>query len=163
MSSWLRSRVARLLRRDPERVPRWWLHCPICDAELVGPWHGGMRASGAPTVWLMDLPPTREELIAKCPTHGHRPYNDPDRRPSWPRTSMSEELCPNCGLPVSRVGPVMGSPHGPMALPGMAGRTVCGCATEDKQLHDRIAQVTEELAQLREQLRDAHPGESRGG
>jgi hypothetical protein len=30
----------------------------------------------------MSLPPNRAELIAKCPVHGRRPYNDSDREPS---------------------------------------------------------------------------------
>src|SRR4051794_27362656 len=47
--------------------------CPICGAELVGPYPAGgtVRESGG----LTYLAPTREELIAKCPTHGHAPYN----------------------------------------------------------------------------------------
>src|SRR5213075_37629 len=40
--SWLRS----LWRPRVEHVPRSWLHCPICDEALVGPWHAGTEASG---------------------------------------------------------------------------------------------------------------------
>jgi hypothetical protein len=61
-------------------VPRAWLHCPICDRELVGPYAAGLPVGGpAGPVWIE---PTRDELIAKCPAHGRRPFNDPTRHPS---------------------------------------------------------------------------------
>jgi hypothetical protein len=68
-----------------QRVPRSWLHCPICDRELVGPYPSGsiVGRSAGPLV----IEPGREELIAKCPVHGHRPYNDPDRRPPFRQVS----------------------------------------------------------------------------
>jgi hypothetical protein len=63
-----------------ERVPRSWLHCPICDRELVGPYPAGTVfpiGTAGPNV----LDPNREELIARCPVHGHMPYNDAIKRP----------------------------------------------------------------------------------
>ncbi|HEV2127850.1 MAG TPA: hypothetical protein VGR22_04440 [Thermomicrobiales bacterium] len=32
--------------------------------------------------------PSPEELIAKCPVHGHRPYNDPDKRPPFRQRAL---------------------------------------------------------------------------
>jgi hypothetical protein len=83
-------RALRWLMSPPvERVPRWWLHCPICDAELVGPYPAGTIipvGTSGPSI----IDPNRAELIAKCPVHGHLPYNDaskpsPRRRPLMPR------------------------------------------------------------------------------
>jgi hypothetical protein len=74
---WLRTPMS---RRRTVKVPREWVHCPICDRELVGPYnpggHGVSIRFGA-----ISTPPGRAELIAKCPEHGRRPYNDPDRLP----------------------------------------------------------------------------------
>jgi hypothetical protein len=72
-----------------EYVPRWWLHCPICDRELVGPFHAGVNNlhSGV-GAGLGD--PNRQELIAKCPVHGQMPYNDPTKKPPWPRRAYDE-------------------------------------------------------------------------
>lgn len=52
----------------PERAPRAWLHCPICDARLDGPYLTGHRAGTG-------YRPNRDELVAACPVHGHPPYN----------------------------------------------------------------------------------------
>jgi hypothetical protein len=66
--------------RPRVKVPREWVHCPICDLKLVGPYnpggHGVTVRGGA-----ISTPPNRAELIAKCPVHGRRPYNDPERTP----------------------------------------------------------------------------------
>lgn len=67
-----------------ERVPRWWLHCPICDEQLVGPYPAGTIVPVGQG-GLSFLDPTREELIAKCPAHGHLPYNDPTKKPTTRR------------------------------------------------------------------------------
>jgi len=58
-----------------EAGPRAWRHCPICDRELAGPYPSGLNVAGpaGPTV----LEPAQDELIAKCPVHGHAPYNSP--------------------------------------------------------------------------------------
>ena len=71
-----------------ERVPRRWVHCPICDARLVGPYPAGFigRGYGGREV----IEPAREELIAKCPVHGERPYNDPDRLPPYRQLAYDE-------------------------------------------------------------------------
>lgn len=72
-----------------ERVPRRWTRCPICDERLVGPWPAGYIGSngmGGRGV----IEPAREELVAKCPVHGHRPYNDPDRRPPYRQLAYDE-------------------------------------------------------------------------
>lgn len=73
-------RLKPILGPRAQRVPRRWLHCPICDAELVGPFNVGLidrYATG------LVREPTREELVAKCPVHGRRPFNDPDREPPF--------------------------------------------------------------------------------
>ncbi|MBL8775168.1 MAG: hypothetical protein JNK12_04530 [Acidimicrobiales bacterium] len=57
----------------PERAPRAWLHCPICDARLDGPYLTGHRAGTR-------YRPNRDELVAACPVHGHPPYNVPTER-----------------------------------------------------------------------------------
>jgi hypothetical protein len=36
------SKLGQILGPPIERVPRWWLHCPIFDAELVGPYPAGV-------------------------------------------------------------------------------------------------------------------------
>ena len=48
-------------------------HCPACGQELpaVRPGGGAMNVAGP--MWL---PPTPQELLAKCPFDGHSPYND---------------------------------------------------------------------------------------
>lgn len=59
----------------------------------------------------MSLPPDRAELIAKCPVHGRRPYDDPDRRPSSDRLS-DEDVNPQRtggGCAPARVIPVAGA------------------------------------------------------
>ena len=76
-----------------ETVPRWWLRCPICDRELVGPWNAGVRASSPPK--FPAASPTRDELIAKCPVHGHAPYNDATKKPSVRR--IADESQPSTG------------------------------------------------------------------
>jgi hypothetical protein len=47
-------------------------HCPACGQELpaIRP---GSRAMNRGGMWL---PPTPQELLAKCPFDGHSPYND---------------------------------------------------------------------------------------
>jgi hypothetical protein len=62
-------------------VPRSWVRCPICDRPLVGPYNPGGHGLTLLRGGAVSLPPSRAELIAKCPVHGHRPYNDPDRVP----------------------------------------------------------------------------------
>ena len=75
----------------PVEVPRWWLHCPICDAELVGPWAAGAAwVPGPMRLTAQEVPPRREELVAKCPVHGHRPYNDPSQKPRYRRIAKPE-------------------------------------------------------------------------
>jgi hypothetical protein len=74
------SRIARLGRwlwsPTKTRNEQWSqgaYHCPVCGQELPARRPGG-RANGIMgPFWL---PPTREELIAKCPFDGHSPYND---------------------------------------------------------------------------------------
>jgi hypothetical protein len=69
-------------RRRQVKVPRWWVHCPICDRELVGPYNPGGHGLTLLRGGAVSLPPNRAELIAKCPLHGRRPYNDPNLKPS---------------------------------------------------------------------------------
>jgi hypothetical protein len=78
---WLR----RLVRPPTQAVPRSWLRCPICDRELVGPYPSGTIVAGMGLGEAMA--PNRSELIAKCPVHGHRPFNDPDVRPPFKQVS----------------------------------------------------------------------------
>jgi hypothetical protein len=94
MMSRLRSLWRRLSGGAVETVPRWWLHCPICDRELVGPWNAGVQAS-MPTRVPVFTPPTRQELIAKCPAHGALPYNDATRNPSVRREASDESRAPS--------------------------------------------------------------------
>jgi hypothetical protein len=68
--------------RRQEKVPRWWVHCPVCDRPLVGPYHPGGHGTTLLRGGAISLPPNRAELVAKCPVHGRRPYNDPDRKPA---------------------------------------------------------------------------------
>jgi hypothetical protein len=79
--NWIRKVVRWSLGPSVVRVPRFWLHCPICDRELVGPYAPGMIVP-QPAGPIFE-PPSRAELIAKCPVHGHRPFNDPDPRPRY--------------------------------------------------------------------------------
>jgi hypothetical protein len=83
--SWLR----RLGEPLPQVVPRSWLHCPICDRELVGPYPSGAILSG-PHGLGDAMEPSRQELVAKCPDHGRRPYNDPDRKPPFRQVSRED-------------------------------------------------------------------------
>lgn len=72
-----------------ERVPRTWTRCPICDERLVGPWPAGYIGTdgmGGRAV----AEPARAELVAKCPVHGHRPYNDPDHPPPYRQLAYDE-------------------------------------------------------------------------
>ncbi len=48
-------------------------HCPACDQELPAVRPGGRAINIAGPMWL---PPTPQELQAKCPFDGHSPYND---------------------------------------------------------------------------------------
>jgi hypothetical protein len=48
-------------------------HCPACGQELPAARPGGRAMNIAGPMWL---PPTPEELLAKCPFDGHPPYND---------------------------------------------------------------------------------------
>ena len=62
----------------PRRVPdeQWAAHayhCPKCGQELPSRRPGSMAMDRLAPMWL---PPTREELLAKCPFDGHSPYND---------------------------------------------------------------------------------------
>ena len=84
---WLRA-LAHNYPIPVERVPRRWVHCPICDERLVGPWPAGFVGGGAGGRDVIE--PAREELIAKCPVHGKRPYNDPDRPPSYRQLAFDE-------------------------------------------------------------------------
>jgi hypothetical protein len=79
--------VRLLTRRRAEVVPRAWLHCPICDAELQGPWHAGTLRYGPMSLGRRSIAPSNAELVAKCPTHGHLPFNDPDKKPPWQRVA----------------------------------------------------------------------------
>lgn len=36
------------------------------------------------------VPPNREELMAKCPEHGHLPYNDLTRKPKGRRIAEGD-------------------------------------------------------------------------
>lgn len=84
---WLR-RASYIVAAPVQRVPRAWTRCPICDERLVGPWPAGFigRGSGGRDV----IEPAREELVAKCPVHGHLPYNDPDRSPPFRQLAYDE-------------------------------------------------------------------------
>ncbi len=82
----LRSGIASVLRPPVERVPRSWLHCPVCDQELVGPYPAGARTTAQ--MGTDSLAPSRAELIAKCPTHGKVPYNVPAGGPELRRAPM---------------------------------------------------------------------------
>ncbi|HEV8296566.1 MAG TPA: hypothetical protein VGQ20_04695 [Acidimicrobiales bacterium] len=75
---WLGSRGE---RRPRYKVPRAWVHCPICDRKLVGPYNPGGHGMTF-RLGVISTPPNRHELIAKCPVHGRRPYNDPERKPA---------------------------------------------------------------------------------
>ena len=47
--------------------------CPRCQQQLPGLRSGGISASALGPMWL---PPTVDELVAKCPFDGHPPNND---------------------------------------------------------------------------------------
>ena len=78
----------RLVEPPVERVPRWWLHCPNCDVELVGPYPAGAWVARSPGPARLD--PTQAELIAKCPVHGRLPYNDASKKPTVRRLPLRE-------------------------------------------------------------------------
>jgi hypothetical protein len=85
----LRNSVRWLFSPPAQRVPRGWLHCPICDRELVGPYPAGTIfpvGTAEPNI----LDPNRDELVAKCPVHGHLPYNDATKRPPVRRIPLKE-------------------------------------------------------------------------
>jgi hypothetical protein len=50
-------------------------HCPKCGQELPARRPGSRAMIGAGGMGPLWLPPTPEELIAKCPFDGHPPYN----------------------------------------------------------------------------------------
>lgn len=72
----VRTALTRPVERPVQRAPRSWVRCPICDRRLVGPYAAGYigQVYGGRDV----IEPSRAELVAKCPVHGKRPYNDPD-------------------------------------------------------------------------------------
>ncbi len=91
MAGWwrrLRDSLSYVVASPVERVPRRWTRCPICDERLVGPWPAGYigRGGGGRDV----IEPAREELVAKCPVHGKRPYNDPERLPPYRQLAYDE-------------------------------------------------------------------------
>lgn len=91
MAGWwrrLRDSPSYVVASPVERVPRRWTRCPICDERLVGPWPAGYigRVGGGRDV----IEPAREELVAKCPVHGKRPYNDPNRLPPYRQLAYDE-------------------------------------------------------------------------
>jgi hypothetical protein len=57
--------------RPPEQWHQGAYRRPTCGHELPATRPGPPSPLGPR--WL---PPTRAELIAKCPLHGHSPYND---------------------------------------------------------------------------------------
>ena len=65
------------LGRPRRSVDEQWsagaYHCPACGQELPAVRPGGRAMHLAGPVWL---PPTPQELVAKCPFDGHSPYND---------------------------------------------------------------------------------------
>ncbi len=82
------SAIRRLVQPPVEQVLQSWLHCPICDAELVGPYPAGAWVARSPGPTRLD--PTRAELIAKCPVHGHAPYNDASKQPPIRRRRLGK-------------------------------------------------------------------------
>ena len=82
----LLSVLRRVFEPPAQRVPKAWIHCPVCGRDLVGPYPVGAIVPG-PAGPFVDSP-SREELIAKCPVHGHRPYNDPDKRPPFRQRAL---------------------------------------------------------------------------
>src|SRR4051794_24480342 len=54
-------------------------HCPLCGQELPSFRPGNQAMTGGAGLGPAWLPPTREELTAKCPWDGHPPYNDKAR------------------------------------------------------------------------------------
>lgn len=82
----LLSVLRRVFEPPAQRVPEAWIHCPVCGRDLVGPYSVGAIVPG-PAGPFVDSP-SREELIAKCPVHGHRPYNDPDKRPPFRQRAL---------------------------------------------------------------------------
>ena len=51
-------------------------HCPTCGQELPATRPGNAAITGAGGMGPAWLPPTEQELIAKCPFDGHAPFND---------------------------------------------------------------------------------------
>lgn len=82
----LLSVLRRVFEPPPQRVPEAWIRCPVCGRDLVGPYPVGAIVPG-PAGPFVDSP-SPEELIAKCPVHGHRPYNDPDKRPPFRQRAL---------------------------------------------------------------------------
>lgn len=92
MAGWwwrVRESLSYVVAAPVERVPRAWTRCPICDERLVGPWPAGyIGSNGMGGRAVAD--PARDELAAKCPVHGKRPYSDPDRPPPYRQLAYDE-------------------------------------------------------------------------
>lgn len=76
--------------------------------------------------------------------------------------SVSQDVCARCGLRISPLGPVLSSPSGPMALPGVPGVEVCACPSEEERLRDRIDDVEEDIERLRGELNELKSQEHGG-
>lgn len=65
--------LGRPRRSGGEQWPAGAYHCPACGQELPAVRPGGQAMNIAGPMWL---PPTPQELRAKCPFDGQSPFND---------------------------------------------------------------------------------------
>jgi hypothetical protein len=68
--------LARPARAKPEQWSKGAYHCPTCGQELPAARPGSRAMTGGAGMGPAWLPPTAEELVAKCPFDGHPPCND---------------------------------------------------------------------------------------
>ena len=74
-----------------------------------------------------------------------------------------EEICPECGLGTSPLGPVYRSRMGPMALPRVPGVEVCACGSEADDPIEAASRLSDDVRRLRAELNEilhGRPSES---
>lgn len=68
--------LGRPARPKPEQWSKGAYHCPKCGQELPATRPGSRAMTGGAGLGPAWLPPTTEELVAKCPFDGRPPYNE---------------------------------------------------------------------------------------
>ena len=77
--------------------------------------------------------------------------------------AADEEMCPECGLSTSPLGPVYRSSMGPMALPRVPGVEVCACGSEADDPVETASRISGDVRRLRaelDELRHGRPSDS---